>query len=299
MRKSRIIYDANLSVRENAENNRVSEAAIRWHIRTNGIDRKHDNAIVISKSITNYRKENPSATLKEIATDLNLSVNTVRKYLNGNIESSNVNSNKLSTFDLSKRKFIISSISDNQDEILSSILRLYIDGKQFECDITYSRGVFYKHIPQPPLKFDKYPQSEEVSPLDNFYDIEECSLSSIVVDLPFLIKGSDVNYKSMMADRFNSFRTVRELYETNKAILQHTYSKLSKGGILVFKTMDIIYGGVQHWIGTYVQNTANEIGYKLVDMFILYAKTKVLTNVNNTQRHARKFHSYFFVFRKP
>lgn len=298
MRKSRIIYNANLSVKENAVNNHVSVSAIRWYIRTNGIDRKRDNAIVVSKLIANFRSENPSSTLKDIATTLNLSVNTVRKYLNDGAEASNFDSCKLSTFDLSKRKFIISSISDSQDEILSNIMRLYINGNSFECDITYSRGVFYKHIPQPLMKFDKYPQFEDVNPLDKFYDIEDNSLSSVVVDLPFVIMGKEVNYKSMMADRFNSFHTVRELYDTNKSILQHVYSKLSKGGILVFKTMDIIYGGVQHWICNYVQNTAQEIGLKMVDMFILSARTKVLTNVNKNQRHARKFHSYFLVFSK-
>lgn len=137
-----------------------------------------------------------------------------------------------------------------------------------------------------------------VRPLDEFYNIEDSSLHSIVIDLPFVIKGKDVNYKSMMADRFNCFSSAKELYDTNSSMLQLAYSKLSKGGILVFKTMDIIYGGVQHWIANYVQNTAVEVGYKLIDMFILYAKTKVLTNINTTQLHARKFHSYFFVFKK-
>lgn len=161
MRKSKIIYNPLLSVKENAENNHVSESAVRWYIRTNGIDRKRDNAIAISKSIVSYKKKYPTATINEISTALALSENTVRKYLQNEIESSNIDNNKLSTFDLSKRKFIISSISDNQDEILSNILRLHIKQYRFDCDLTYSIGVFYKQIPQPQLKFDKYPQMDE------------------------------------------------------------------------------------------------------------------------------------------
>ncbi|WP_304250939.1 hypothetical protein [Phocaeicola plebeius] len=298
MRKSKIIYNPLLSVKENAENNHVSISAIRWYIRTNGIDRKRDNAIAISKSIANYKKSNPTATMNDISTALELSVNTVRKYVQNKINKSNIDNSKLSTFDLSKRKFIISSISDSQDEILSNILRLHIKQSRFDCDLTYSIGVFYKHIPQPKLKFDKYPQVDDVRPLDEFNNIEDGSLHSIVIDLPFVIKGKEVNYKSMMADRFNCFSNAKELYDTNTSMLQLAYSKLSKEGILVFKTMDIIYGGVPHWIGNYVQNKAIEIGFKLVDMFILFAKTKVLTNVNTTQLHARKFHSYFFVLEK-
>lgn len=298
MRKSKIIYNPLLSVKENAENNHVSISAIRWYIRTNGIDRKRDNAIAISKSIANYKKSNPTATMNDISTALELSVNTVRKYVQNKINKSNIDNSKLSTFDLSKRKFIISSISDSQDEILSNILRLHIKQSRFDCDLTYSIGVFYKHIPQPKLKFDKYPQVDDVRPLDEFNNIEDGSLHSIVIDLLFVIKGKEVNYKSMMADRFNCFSNAKELYDTNTSMLQLAYSKLSKEGILVFKTMDIIYGGVPHWIGNYVQNKAIEIGFKLVDMFILFAKTKVLTNVNTTQLHARKFHSYFFVLEK-
>lgn len=298
MKRSKIVYNPLLSVKENAENNHVSESAVRWYIRTNGIDRKRDNAIAISKSIANYKKSNPTATINDISTALELSVNTVRKYVQNKINKSNIDNSKLSTFDLSKRKFIISSISDSQDEILSNILRLHIKQSRFDCDLTYSIGVFYKHIPQPKLKFDKYPQVDDVRPLDEFNNIEDGSLHSIVIDLPFVIKGKEVNYKSMMADRFNCFSNAKELYDTNTSMLQLAYSKLSKEGILVFKTMDIIYGGVPHWIGNYVQNKAIEIGFKLVDMFILFAKTKVLTNVNTTQLHARKFHSYFFVLEK-
>lgn len=298
MKRSKIVYNPLLSVKENAENNHVSESAVRWYIRTNGIDRKRDNAIAISKSIANYKKSNPTATINDISTALELSVNTVRKYVQNKINKSNIDNSKLSTFDLSKRKFIISSISDSQDEILSNILRLHIKQSRFDCDLTYSIGVFYRHIPQPKLKFDKYPQVDDVRPLDEFNNIEDGSLHSIVIDLPFVIKGKEVNYKSMMADRFNCFSNAKELYDTNISMLQLAYSKLSKEGILVFKTMDIIYGGVPHWIGNYVQNKAIEIGFKLVDMFILFAKTKVLTNVNTTQLHARKFHSYFFVLEK-
>lgn len=298
MKRSKIVYNPLLSVKENAENNHVSESAVRWYIRTNGIDRKRDNAIAISKSIANYKKSNPTATINDISTALELSVNTVRKYVQNKINKSNIDNSKLSTFDLSKRKFIISSISDSQDEILSNILRLHIKQSRFDCDLTYSIGVFYRHIPQPKLKFDKYPQVDDVRPLDEFNNIEDGSLHSIVIDLPFVIKGKEVNYKSMMADRFNCFSNAKELYDTNTSMLQLAYSKLSKEGILVFKTMDIIYGGVPHWIGNYVQNKAIEIGFKLVDMFILFAKTKVLTNVNTTQLHARKFHSYFFVLEK-
>ena len=298
MNKSKIIYNPQLSVTDNAINNKVSESAIRRYIRVNGIDRKRDNAIIIQRTIKNLKKKIPDISIAEICRQLNISKNTAKKYLNEDLTVSNNDTSKLSTFDLSKRKFIISSVSENQDLILSNILRLYIPSGRFDCDLTYSVGNFYKIIPQPLLKYDKYPKTDEITPLEEAYLIPDNSLSSVILDLPFVVKGEETIYKSMMADRFNCFNSMKELYQVNKDILQLAYSKLSNHGILVVKTMDLNYGGVQHWIGNYIQNNAIEIGFKLLDIFILVAKNKVLTNVNQVQKTARKCHSYIFVLQK-
>lgn len=298
MRKSKIIYNPNLTVAQNAENNQVSVSAIRWYIRVNGIDRKRDNALIIQRAIQKLNKENPNLSIAEIANCLNISINTVKKYSQSQIALSSIDSNKLSSFDLSKRKFIISSVSDSQDEILSNILRLYIPSGLYECDLTYSVGNFYLRIPQPKLKFDKYPQKERVRRLEEAYNLEDRSLNSIVIDLPFLVKGYNTHYEAKMVNRFNCFYTVEDLYSTNTEMIKLAYSKLDNKGMLIMKTMDLNYSGVQYWISDYVVNEAIKVGFRLLDKFILVAKSKVLSNFNHVQRSARKFHSYFFVFQK-
>lgn len=298
MRKSKIIYNPNLSVAQNAENNHVSVSAIRWYIRANGIDRKRDNALIIQRTIHDLRKEKPNLSVTEIAITLNISINTVKKYLQNQISSSSVDSNKLSSFDLSKRKFIISSVSDSQHEILSNILRLYAPSGCYDCDLTYSVGNFYQRIPPPKLKFDKYPQIEGVRCLEEAYNLKDNSLNSIVIDLSFLVKGYNTHYEAKMVNRFNCFYTVEDLYSTNSEMLKLAYSKLANKGMLIMKTMDLNYSGVQYWISDYVVNEAIKVGFRLLDKFILVAKSKVLSNFNHVQRSARKFHSYFFVFQK-
>lgn len=79
MRKSKIIYNPLLSVKENAENNNVSISAVRWYIRTNGIDRKRDNAIIIHRAINELKKKQPDISIKELSERLELSVNTIKK----------------------------------------------------------------------------------------------------------------------------------------------------------------------------------------------------------------------------
>ena len=280
MDKVKLKYDPNLSIKENAAMCGVSESAVRKYIRTNGIDRNYDNKVVKKRAILALRKENPTISLAEMAHRLGYSVNTIRKYLQMDLEQSKITTSKVSTFDLSNKKFIIKSVSDDQTEILMNILRLYVHKDTFDCDLTFSKGVFYQHISMPKE------------------DIKDASLHSIVIDLPFIVKDYKSAQTSMIAQRFNYFSSVKELYETNTSMISLAFRKLHKNGFLIMKTMDFVFGSSQHWVGNFVQNTANEIGFVLYDTFILVSRTKILTTKGEKQHFARKYHSYFFVFRK-
>lgn len=274
MNKVKLKYDPNLSIKENAAMCGVSESAVRKYIRTNGIDRNYDNKVAKKRAILTLKEENPSISLAEMAHRLGYSVNTIRKYLQMDLGQSKITTSKVSTFDLSNKKFIIKSVSDDQTEILMNILRLYVHKDTFDCDLTFSKGVFYQHISMPKLKFDKYPLKKDVLPLEKVEDIKDASLHSIVIDLPFIVKDYKSAQTSMIAQRFNYFSSVKELYETNTSMISLAFRKLHKNGFLIMKTMDFVFGSSQHWVGNFVQNTANEIGFVLYDTFILVSRTK-------------------------
>lgn len=209
-------YNPCLSVAENAERCGVSESAIRKYIRTNGIDRNYDNKIARQKTILSFKEENPTMSMAEMARKLGFSVNTIKKYLDLEPKPSETATSKVSTFDVKKNVNNIKSFSFSQDEILSNILHLYARSETFECDLTYSIGVFYKHLPQPAMKFDKYPQSEDVRPLEEAYNLPDNSLSSIVCDLPFIVRGhGKENNAGQLVERFNFFTTAEEAYQAN------------------------------------------------------------------------------------
>lgn len=126
MNKVKLKYDPNLSIKENAAMCGVSESAVRKYIRTNGIDRNYDNKVAKKRAILTLKEENPSISLAEMAHRLGYSVNTIRKYLQMDLGQSKITTSKVSTFDLSNKKFIIKSVSDDQTEILMNILRLYV-----------------------------------------------------------------------------------------------------------------------------------------------------------------------------
>lgn len=299
MKNVSLKYDPNLSIEDNAKKCGVTVHAIRKYIQANGIDRRHDAQLAKFLAVQKVRALKPHATVREIAEELGISQNTVRKYLNPANEPSIIGTEKVSKFELSKASQIIKSISNSQDEILYNILRLYVHTDTYDCDLTASIGVFYRGIiPKPQHLYDKYPQMENVRSLDEAFELPNECFHSIVLDLPFIVKDEASAQTSMVSQRFTSFLTMQELYDTNDTMLNLAYRLLKKKGYLIMKTMDIKYSGKQYWIGNYVQNKAQKIGFRLEDMFILMSKTKVLSTGWHNQHSARKYHSYFFVFKK-
>ena len=94
---------------------------------------------------------------------------------------------------------VIRNLYYDQKEILYNIMQLHNNGKPFDCDITASTLNFYKNsknekfiIPTPKYLFDVYPQSEEIQKITPFekLPLEDNSIESIVIDLPFVIAPS-------------------------------------------------------------------------------------------------------------
>lgn len=80
-------------------------------------------------------------------------------------------------------------------------------------------------------------------------------------------------------------------------MLQLAYNLLKDGGWLIVKTQDIITSNGQLWISHFVIDYAIVQGFTLEDKFILVAQTLPIKYFGK-QKHARKYHSYFLVFKK-
>lgn len=292
-----MIYYPELSIVENAAKNGVSIHAVRQYIKKHKIDRRTDELLRKRAIVTDLRKNGKS--LNEIVKITGYSPNTVRKYLHSfDIEEyrQHINIEKVSAFNSCDNQHVIRSVSGNQNDILRNILTLYIKENTFECDLTYSIGIFYQRLEKPKFKFDKFPQSDEVMPLDSAYSLPEGSIKSVVIDLPFIVCPTPGNI--MVKERFSAFCSEQELIDTNKEMLKLAYRLLAPNGYLVVKTQDTNHTGRQIWTSFIAQQYARELGFTMEDMFILVATHAIVGKTLIQQKHARKYHSYFFVFRK-
>lgn len=293
-------YDQHLSVEENAKKCGVSVPSINLWLRMNHVSRKTDSMYLRFKLVKDTIRKHPSWSIKKIAEKTAFAINTVRKYKKMDKFEKPMVEDKISTFDTSKSKFLIKTISDDQQEILNNIIKLYTP-EGIQCDFTHSKGVFYRDniVKSPQWKFDKFPeQCKGVLPLDDVEKyIENDSLYSCIVDLPFLVTKKEWTKNCKMHQRFNSFDNMKEATEVNKYMLKLSYEKLKKKGIMIMKTQDIYTAGHQIWFSHYVHEWAEEQGFKVVDKFILTSDVRMLSHGMN-QKCARKYHSYFFVFKK-
>jgi hypothetical protein len=212
---------------------------------------------------------------------------------------------------------IIRSVSEDQNEILHNILKLYNNGNDFDCDPTYSKGGYYNKskewvVNSPKHKFDVFPEEgiEGVIKIEPFgkFPLETKSIWSINIDLPFVIsvgpsifkepvKGEPTN--CIIARRFSGYYPKDEMYKSYYHFLKESFRVLKPGGICVWKTQRTISGSRTLMSPEASWMFASDMGFYPLDRFTLIAKNRLWSGKVKEQQHSRSFDSQFYVFQKP
>lgn len=200
---------------------------------------------------------------------------------------------------------MIKSISYSQEEIIKNILALHSKNKRIDCDPTYSKGYFYKNtdIEEPVYKYDINPQMDGVIKADaGKLPFSDCSLSTIMFDPPFLATTGrsldKTDNSNVINKRFGVYDSEIALFKFYKNAIKEFYRILKPEGILIFKCQDKVSSGKQYFSHCFIYNTAIDLGFYPVDLFILLSKNRITAKWQLNQKHARKYHSYFWVLKK-
>lgn len=190
------------------------------------------------------------------------------------------------------------SVFKEDGQILKAISDIHLRGEWFDIDCTYSKGVFYKDIPQPKYKSDIEPLFEDVMKIDatEMKGIANDTFNSIVFDPPFLFrKRKSVNNDKICA-RFSYFTSYESLVEMYQKCLNQFKRVLKKGGYLCFKCQDMTDNKF-YCTHNFIINYANEIGFELKDI-IIKATTQKLQREAKQQNCVAKVHSYWLILKK-
>ena len=209
---------------------------------------------------------------------------------------------------------VIKNISYDQKEILYNIMMLHNEGKPFEADMTASSLGFYKQkkndkyvIPEPKILLDVFPQREDIIKISEYtpLPLEDNSVESMVCDLPFIVSPkqcpsilNENEGSNPMFKRFHSFYPASDMLGQYKFWIEEIYRVLKPNGICVFKTQSTISGGYNYHTSEWSFMCALNCGFYVLDKFILNAKARLISGKVKTQKHARRFTSDFWVFKK-
>lgn len=194
---------------------------------------------------------------------------------------------------------MIPSTFETDEEVLQAIRSLYLADEPFDYDPTYSRGNFYKgSCPVPTIRSDNAAQSNLTFLGDVCaIPLRDNMLGSLVFDPPFMFGTHGQTKNNLMNLRFTMFDTWEQLVTMYQGALAEFHRILRQGGIIAFKCQDytdskttITHALVHEW--------ALAAGFKPEDIFIRLVRGGRIYNPKLRQRHARKTHCYWYVFRK-
>lgn len=198
----------------------------------------------------------------------------------------------------------IKSVQNSDRDILQSILEMYkpkniFDNIGWDLDPCFSTGKFYEDLQTPIVRLDKNPIVPDVHKNDILKGIplDNSSIGGIVFDPPFMFGKHGKTDQNIMTKRFTMFDNWEQLEIMYKTALKEFHRILKKGGIVAFKCQDYTDSKTT-LTHCYVWKWALEQGFKVEDLFIMVFKGGRVWNSNLIQRHARKYHSYWFVLKK-
>lgn len=187
---------------------------------------------------------------------------------------------------------MIGTVHENQDSLLKAISSLYLQDKCFELDPCFNKGSFYKNWLRPKYIGDIQPKYKWCPKMDvTNLPWELWNLESAVFDPPFLVGTGD------MAIRYGGHETVQEMFQFFSVSLEEFHRVLRPGGTLVVKIQDSSVGGQNFWGHINIANTGRDVGFELIDLFILVNKIRQ-RDKKKVPRMAVKEHCYFMVFKK-
>ena len=179
----------------------------------------------------------------------------------------------------------------NNAGLISKVVDFYFQEGDTVADVTYGKGAFWRDID---------PNKYKIVGTDIKSGVDFCclpyksqSFNHGVLDPPYARTGLGGMVQCYNTSKSNSHSGIMNLY---RAGLKELFRIIKPGGFILVKCQDEVYGCKQHWSHIEIKDMAEELGLYARDMFIL-VNTKT-PKVHHNQKHARKNHSYLWVFEK-
>jgi hypothetical protein len=184
--------------------------------------------------------------------------------------------------------------------LIRHVARLYIADGALVADVTYGKGVFWRKTDT--SRFTLL-TSDKLTVPERPYDFRQLpyasgSLDVVVCDPPYIhnpgIHRYDHQYQNSATTGGLSHDGILQLYQEG---MQEARRVLKPSGSQLWvKCKDEVSSGKQCWSHLEIYNLARALGFAARDLFVLVSKSPLLGYRWTHQLHARKTHSYLWVF---
>lgn len=200
----------------------------------------------------------------------------------------------------------LNTVCISNDEGFARIVRLYARPGDTIADPTFGNGVFWRQVDRGLYNVLLTDLKREPVDLRSLpYDAG--SLDMVVNDPPYrYTPEKNVKHEetpghgkvdalyNLQASKLTSTQAVLDLYYGG---MKEAERVLKRGGFLVVKCQDTVEHGRNVWVHNLLMLRAGELGFACRDLLVMVTKSPTKTRWDR-QRHLRKAHSYFLVFRK-
>ena len=194
---------------------------------------------------------------------------------------------------------IYMAIVANNDTVIKNAVDLYIKEGVKIADVTYGKGVFWRLVDI--SKYDFHPSDILTlpdSPCD-FRNLpyENETFDLVVFDPPYAHNPG----RMLVNNNYKNAETTKGFYHND--IIQLYYEGINEAkrilkynGFLFVKCKDEIESSKQKMSHIEIHDYCTSNGFEVIDLFVVVQKVNPV--VQFAQQHARKNHSYLWVFQK-
>lgn len=211
---------------------------------------------------------------------------------------------------ISSSDLILSARIGGNADTFPDVLRLHVPVGSRIADVTYGRGVFWQQVDL--ADYDLCPSDIQTGVDCTDLPYPDASLDAVVLDPPYM-EGLFRRSKGHLAgagthgafrDAYSNGSTTMTGPKYHDAVLDLYYRAgdeakrvLKHGGVFIVKCQDEVSAGNQRLTHVELINHFASVGFVAVDLFVVVRRNRPSVSRILRQRHARKNHSYFMVFR--
>jgi hypothetical protein len=215
---------------------------------------------------------------------------------------------------------VVTAHIGNNADLIYEVCRMYAPAPSSYrvLDVTWGKGAFWSRVQADPamrsrleLVGSDLEPSLQPDPSDGRVDVwrtcdfrslpdADASADIVVLDPPYVHSPG----KHMTDGRYNNAATTKGFYHDDimnlyREGMTEARRVLKDGGLVWVKCKDQVMSGQQRWSVVDLHRIATEeLGLYAQDMFVLIPTSRTSSNRWSTQKHARKNHSFLWVFSK-